>query len=302
MTGKTPGRFGQNADGITMSDTSPLSELAEKKELEVLSRNIFERIRTQSKRKLRKKTAVYIFVLTLFCIFILAVIISIFFKVKHIKVKGSNVYESWRIVDASGIKTGENTFSIDKKAVENTIITEFPYIRSLDIVRSSPSTVTINVTEDKAAYYTILDEEYYILSDSLRVLEIVNDSGVMQARHSDLLRISVAGISKAIVGSPLEFVSDIYYSYAIETLKVFAECTMEKSITYIDCSDKFNVFFIFEDRFKIEVGNTSDLTMKLSFADSIIERQSTTAKGIINVEDQVAFFIAQNSIEFDKIS
>lgn len=240
-------------------------------------------------------------VLAIFCVCVLAVIISIFFRVKHIKVEGSNVYESWRIIDASGIKSGENSYAIDKKAVENTIITEFPYIRSLDIVRTSPSSVTINVQEDAAVYYTVLDEEYYLLSDSLRVLEIVSDKGIMQARHSDLMRITVAGISKAIVGKPLEFASDIYYSYAVETLKIFSECTMEKNITLIDCSDKFNVYFIFDDRFKIEVGNTDDLTMKLSFADSIIERQSTSAKGIINVEDQVAFFIAQNSIEFDKI-
>lgn len=272
------------------------STAEETAELEILSRNIFSKIQQKSKQKFRRKLAFYITILAIFCACLAAVLFSVFFKIKHITVSGSSVYDDWRIIEASGITVGGNAYAVSEAAVEKTVTERFPYICSVSISHPSPSTLELSVTEDSAEYFFVIDGEYFILSDSLRVLEIVSDSDIMQTRHADLLEISVNGVSKAVVGSRVEFVSDIYYDYAVKTLRIFAECSMSDHITRVNCISKFNVYFIYDERFRIEVGDTDDLQMKLTFADAVIKDLPASASGIINVENQNAFFIEQDTL------
>ena len=266
-------------------------------ELEMLSRNIFSKIQQKSKQKLHRKMFFYITILVIFCACLAAVLFSVFFKIKHITVSGSTIYDDWRIIEASGITVGNNAYAVSRAAAEKRITEKFPYVSSVSLSHPSPSTLELSITEDSAEYFFVIDGEYFILSDSLRVLEIISDSDIMQTRHADLLEISVSGVSKAVVGSRLEFVSSIYYDYAVRTLRIFAECSMAPHITLVNCSSKFDVYFIYDGRFRIEVGDTDDLQMKLTFADSVIKDLSDSATGIINVENQNAFFIAQSTIE-----
>ncbi len=266
-------------------------------ELEMLSRNIFSKIQQKSKQKLHRKMFFYITILVIFCACLAAVLFSVFFKIKHITVSGSTIYDDWRIIEASGITAGNNAYAVSRSAAEKRITEKFPYVRSVSLSHPSPSTLQLSITEDSAEYFFVIDGEYFILSDSLRVLEIISDSDIMQTRHADLLEISVSGVSKAVVGSRLEFVSSIYYDYAVRTLRIFAECSMAPHITLVNCCSKFDVYFIYDGRFRIEVGDTDDLQMKLTFADAVIKDLSDGATGIINVENQNAFFIAQSTIE-----
>ena len=266
-------------------------------ELEILSRNIFSKIQQKSKQKFRRKLAFYITILAIFCACLAAVLFSVFFKIKHITVSGSGIYDDWRIIEASGITVGNNAYAVSESSAEKRITEKFPYISSVSLSHPSPSTLELSVTEDSAEYFFVIDGEYFILSDSLRVLEIISDRDIMQTRHAGLLEISVSGVSRAVVGSRVEFVSDIYYDYAVKTLRIFAECSMSSHITRVNCSSKFDVYFIYDERFRIEVGNTDDLQMKLTFADAVIKDLPESETGIINVENQNAFFIAQSTIE-----
>lgn len=263
-------------------------------ELEMLSRNIFAKIQQKSKQKLRRKTVFYITILAIFCACLAAVLFSVFFKIKHITVSGSTIYDDWRIIEASGITVGSNAYAVNGSDAEKNITEKFPYIRSVSLSHPSPSTLELSVTEDSAEYFFVIDGEYFILSDSLRVLEIISDSDIMQTRHADLLEIGINGVSQAVVGSRLEFVSSIYYDYAVKTLRIFAECSMAPHITLVNCSSKFDVYFIYDGRFRIEVGDTDDLQMKISFAEAVIKDLPESATGIINVENQDAFYISQS--------
>lgn len=266
-------------------------------EIELLSRGAFERAVGKSRRRLGRKTAAYITLLAGFCIALAVVLFAVFFKVKHVTVTGLSMYDDWRIVEASGIKSGQNSYSVSRSAVEKAITEAFPYISAVTVRRPSPSVIELAVTEEKAVYYFTLDEEYYILSDSLRVLEILDDPELMQNRHPGLLRIRLSGVRRAVVGQELGFKSEGSNRYAVETLRTFSECTMTKYISLIDCSDKFGVFFIYDDRYRIVVGNTENLETKLAYAAAIIDAIGSGGKGIINVDCDAAFYIAQNELQ-----
>ena len=274
-----------------------LTDAEKTAEIELLSRSAFERAVGKSRRRLGRKTAIYIALLSGFCIALAVVLFAVFFRVKHVNVSGLSMYDDWRIVDASGIKTGQNSYSVSRATVEKEITKSFPYISSVSVRHPSPSVIELAVTEQKAAYYFTLDGEYYILSDSLRVLEIISDEDLMQNRHPDLLRIRLSGIRRAIVGQQLGFNSDGSYHYALRTLQIFADCTMTKYISLIDCSDKFGVFFIYDDRYRIVVGDTDNLEAKLTYASAIIADLGSSGRGIINVDSGAAFYIEQSELE-----
>ena len=158
------------SDGSKTNQLS-VSDRAEKKaELEMLSQSTYENVQKKSVLRLRHKTAFYIVLLSVFCIFVGAVIFTVFFRVKHISVSGLTVYDDWRIIEASGITVGQNSYSFSKSDVENAITKEFPYVKSVKIRHTSPSSVELNITEDNAKYYFSLDDEYFILSSTLKVL------------------------------------------------------------------------------------------------------------------------------------
>ncbi len=274
-----------------------LTDAEKTAEIELLSRSAFERAVGKSRRRLGRKTAIYIALLSGFCIALAVVLFAVFFRVKRVTVTGLTMYDDWRIIDASGITLGQNSYSISRASVEKAITESFPYVSAVTVRHPSPAVIELAVTEQKAAYYFTLDGEYYILSDSLRVLEIVSDEELMQNRHPDLLRIRLSGIRRAVVGQQLGFKSDGSYRYARRTLQIFAECTMTKYISLIDCSDKFGVFFIYDDRYRIVVGDTDNLETKLTYASAIISDLGSDGRGIINVDSGAAFYIAQSELE-----
>lgn len=289
---------GNIPSGDNKTGQSPISVRAEKRaELEMLSQSTFEKVQKKSMLRLRHKTAFYIALLSVFCIFVGAVVFTVFFRIKHVSVSGLTVYDDWRIIETSGITVGQNSYSFSKEDVEKAITKEFPYIKSVKIRHTSPSSVDLNITEDNAEYYFKLDGEYFILSGTLKVLEIIKDSDLMSVRHPSLIQIYISGVSTAIVGKTLEFSSERYYSYVVDTLETFSQCSMAPYINIINCRNKFSVYFIFDNRYKIEIGDTEDLTMKLTFASAIIENLSKSERGIINVENQTAFFISQPIID-----
>ncbi len=109
------------------------------------------------------------------CLFIVAALLffmSPVFKIKTINVVGNIKITSEEIITLSGVSTGDNIFSIkDEVAQKN--IKKLGKIASLKIVRSLPSTVTLEVDEKtECAYikekgtYTAIDEKGMVIVTS----------------------------------------------------------------------------------------------------------------------------------------
>jgi hypothetical protein len=51
---------------------------------------------------------------------------------------------------------------------------------------------------------------------------------------------------------------------------------------------------MYDGRFRIEVGNTDNIMMKIAFAEEILKRYAPPRTGSINVENSEAFVIVKN--------
>lgn len=80
-------------------------------------------------------------------------------------------YDEEQIIASSGIKKGKNIFFIKKQPIINNIEKNNPYIGVVNIETSFPSTLTIHVRERQGMFAVKNGQEYFILDDSLKVLD-----------------------------------------------------------------------------------------------------------------------------------
>lgn len=75
---------------------------------------------------------------------------TVFFRVETVEVTGNQRYTREEIIEASGIRTGDNLYALNKVRIDRRIRTRLPYVGELSINRSLPSTIRIDVTEWEA--------------------------------------------------------------------------------------------------------------------------------------------------------
>jgi len=215
----------------------------------------------------------------------------LFFRVKNIVVEGAATYGEAEISSASGIAFDSSLYSLDKDAIRQSIIMNYPYVRSVRVVRRLPTTIALIVTEDVPVYFFALSDEYYVLSEDLRVLERTTDRTALLSRWPDLVELATLPVRTAIVGKELEFISTTAFDYAHAMLDLFLNSDIADHITYIDFSSRFDVKVTYDDRLTIEFGSVDNLEMKLNFALNIMETIDERYQATINVENDEAYVI-----------
>ena len=246
--------------------------------------------RRERLRRVRRVVLTVLLSLAL-CVILAAACVALFFKVGTVTVSGSGIYDDWRIREASGIVTGSNLYKIDKAAVAERIIMSLPYIRGVSIRRSLPSTVIITVTEDEPLYYCEVGGEYFLLSATLRVLERTDDPEGLRTRFPSIIRLVTLDISRAVVGEEVAFYDSDYFDYALEMLAVFAGCPLADKLTTINFNDKYDIYLVYDGRFRIEIGSVDSLALKMTMASEVLASMSDSYQGLLNVENDPAYVI-----------
>ena len=117
------------------------------------------------------------------------------FYVSSIEVVGASYYSEEAIVEASGIKIGDEMLMLDRVAVGNKIFEKLDYVNGVKI-RSGFNTVKITIEENANLMYTEFVGKYYVLNREFRVLNAVEDEAELQG----FLRVELPEISSIGVG------------------------------------------------------------------------------------------------------
>ncbi len=152
-------------------------------------------------RRITPGLTVFFIVVILGCMFLK----SEHFDISSIAVNGNNKLTDEEIIDASGIRTGDNLFDYNTSKARKAVMS-LSYIDSCEIVRKYPDEVHINVKEKAGsmAYltggiYCYLDEEGYILKTESSLVD------------TDVMIVSFAGQTESVTyttGDKLDLSSD----------------------------------------------------------------------------------------------
>lgn len=96
---------------------------------------------------------------------------TVFFQVETIQVSGNSRYTQEEIVSAMGIETGDNLFLMNKFQLIEQAEERLPYLESVTIRRSLPSTIVITVTEWEAVARVPAQDGSWLISVGGKLLE-----------------------------------------------------------------------------------------------------------------------------------
>ena len=103
----------------------------------------------------------------------------VFFRVNSVEVMGNVRYTAEEIIEASGIKTGDNLVGLSRSRVSAAICTKLPYVENVNIKKVLPDGVVLRVSERVAAASVESAEGRWLISAQGKLLE--KDTGAAKS-------------------------------------------------------------------------------------------------------------------------
>lgn len=213
---------------------------------------------------------------------VVSVIVLVFFRVENIEVvKASSYYPDEVIVSQTGIENGKCIFLYRTGKIAVKLTEDLPYIASVTIRRSPPSTIRIYVTDDAPAYVYTFSGSYVLTDASDKVLEYPCASvpdGVVMVTGVELARTPVPGryLMAMPEGETLAKEAQSAENARLSSLelknKIAAKCAEYglAPLTGVDLTDIYGVKAVIDGRFTLKLGTCSDLDYELKLAYQVI--------------------------------
>lgn len=215
-------------------------------------------------------------------------IMSVFFKVSRIEVKGNSIYTADEVIKASGIEKGDNLFFINGIAAGSRVAVKLPYVDSVQINRGLPNLVIIEVTESKAVGCVKVGDELWSVSSSGKFL-----SSITQDDSSHIAMISGINVSDAATGEHIEAASgeENKLAYLTDILYQIQARGLLGKVAAIDMSDVNNPTFEYDSRFLVKLGAMDNTEYKFGKMLSAVLQLSADDAGTLDVStgDKVVF-------------
>lgn len=155
----------------------------------------------------------------------------VFFRVNTIEVVGNVRYTAEEIIEASGIRQGDNLIILPGIRISAQIQTKLPYVERVAIQRAYPDGVVVKVTERVAAASVDSAEGRWLISSQGKLLE--KDNGTIQA-------VQITGLTAvgAYAGGVLQAAEEeqLTAEYVKELLTVLERQGILLQCTSLDCT------------------------------------------------------------------
>ena len=235
----------------------------------------------QLKRKRNIRLAIVIIgFLLVISIIVSPILVFALFRVKSFDVEGAGVYTNEEVIAASGIVVGKSLLFADLDEAEENIEKLLPYTDEVKITKKLPDKIIIRYESTEKAFAIGMSNGLYALTNgNLKVLEITGE------QPSDVALIVGAVPYKAEVGEIAAF--DVLQDgekkdeFVDETLNLLLEITgaitanETKDISLINISETNDIYLIYQGRIVLKLGNSSELSSKLSLGNKVINSENT---------------------------
>ena len=248
---------------------------------------------TQPKRKKQKSNAArgFVFSSISFIVICAALVfgMSVFFRVSNIEVVGAAHYTQEEIVEASGIKDGDNLMFVNRSSVAKKIYSKLIYVGEVKVRRKLPNTVIIEVAESGSVAVIQSESGLWLIDRNCRILEecatqdaesYIKVKGLSAVKPEKGEIIAVADEDKP----KAEFLSGI--------LTAMSARDMTSDVDSIDLSNVTNAVFDYLDgRFKVKLGSDENLDYKFDLLLASITKLEAGDTGTIDLsQDKRAQF------------
>ncbi len=222
--------------------------------------------------------------------------VTVFLKVADIQVTGNTKYTPEEIVAESGIKVGDNMFMVNKFDVADRILKKYPYIEQIKIRRHLPDTFTFEITERTPAGYVVSDGNRWLVDKNAYILEMIPEG-----TNVSVPKVVGAEVLAPSVGARLVLKNEDRMKALKEVLGALCETGLCPNVGRIEISKLYSINLIYANRFRVNLGDASELTKKIEMLKAVINELNDFDKGEINVSAiKEARFRPNNDIDLSE--
>lgn len=220
-------------------------------------------------------------------VFALTFGISIFFRVETVNVSGTQLYTAWDVMQASGIKEGDNLLGLAKAKASGRITAVLPYVESVRIGIQLPGTVNIEVTESDVIY-SIADEQgnFWLITASGKVVE----QTTAQNGYTQILGVKLQSpeADKQATAAELAPQDDtIRDSDRLTTALAIAKNLEQNGIigevASINVENTGALELWYGDQYQVKLGDTSRLEYKITCMKAAVEQLDDYRSGVLDI-------------------
>ena len=221
---------------------------------------------------------------------VLAVVfaVSIFFRVQTVNVSGTEKYTPWDILQASGIKEGDNLLSLPKARISGRITAALPYVGSVRVEIQLPDTVNIEVTEMDVVYAVqdTMDRWWLMTAEGKVVERILGDPAKGIARILGL-RLDDPELSKPAVAAddpedPVTRGSD-RLSVALTILRYLEDNSITSKVDSLNVEDLGALMLWYDNQYQVKLGDTSRLEYKIRCMHTAVNQLESYRSGVLDI-------------------
>lgn len=227
-----------------------------------------------------------------------AFIYEVFFKITEIKIVGLTKYSEKQIISASGTDIGKHLYSFNSREAAENITMYYPYIESVTITRSAPDKVIFTVVEETAYFYASIFGEYYLFSESMRVL----GAAPSDFSGEGLIKLKLPLVNYAVAGSDIGFLEIKNEKYIKTAASETISSPMLGRINIIDLRDKYNMTMVADNKYRLIFGTVDSVLLKLKLAEKVFQDTifTTGNKAIVDLTKlNETSVIIDNTISLD---
>ena len=258
--------------------------LPEQNSIEVINRDSKNDYKDK-KRKRRIMFAVWAVLagVVLFSV-IVAVTASLFFKIENITVVGNVSYDEQLLLQTMGVKKGDSIFLADQNKYAKKLAGVCPMVYSVRVDKVYPGDITIVITEETPSYRFNTNGIWSVVSKSGKVLFTGKDIYDFPD-GSKLIEIEPPQVLESVMGYEVVYLDKTDGKAVQEVITALERSPLKGKISKITMHSRFDIRLDYPDRFEILIGNRQDISVKLKFANKIIEELKADSTGTINVKD-----------------
>ena len=267
--------YENDRDDERFSDVDP-EELHELKSRETLRR--FKR-QNRARNSFSKLIQVIIF-FVIIAVFAVVCLTKVF-VIKSVEVVGTDRYSGEELLSLIGASEGDSLYSVRNSDVAS-LPSKLSLVKNVRISRKLPQTLIFTVTEDEPSYYCEFYGEYFLLSDSLRVLDHVTDGSGLS--EEGLLRLELPSIDRVLVGSTIVFENEADMRYVTACLDALSASSVRELVNAFDLRDKFDLEMICESKYLVQLSDYDELPTKLSTLAQVLAHDALRDRGKARID------------------
>lgn len=247
--------------------------------------------------------------------------LSVFFKVKEIRVSGAEVYTAWAVQEASGIQEGDSLLTFSRTRAGAQIQANLPYVKNVSFGIRLPDTVNIIIEEENVVYaIKDQDEQWWLINSDGFVVEQAQKGQAsnytqilgVELDHPLKEEVAVAAENQVLAPisetdptaetteatepiTPVNTVSGAQkLSTALQIVRALEDNDIVGDAASINVSQSQAITLWYGTRYQINLGDSSNLEYKVACMNSVIMNMQNYDSGVLDCSftvwpDQVGY-------------